>query len=277
MAERQDDVRRHYGIPVIVEKLLAELKKQGVDPDRLKPEALFPYDQLHGRELAATKDHVGRLGLDPSKKTLDVGSGIGGPSRYIAATTGATVDGVDLTQEFVEAATELTRRCGLAGKARFHQGDALALPFGGDHFDAACCLYVAMNIEDKGKLAAEIARALKPGGKLVWSEVVLGPKGAPNFPLPWAASPEYSFLVPPETLRKAIEGSGLKIVEWTDETGIIGQWMRERQAEAQAGKQPPSALGLALGADFAERRRNYGQSMMEGRIGSMLVLAEKPH
>jgi len=276
MAERQDDVRRHYGIPVIVEKLLDELRKQGVDPNRFKPEALFPYDQLHGRELAATQDHVGRLGLDPKKKVLDVGSGIGGPSRYAAATTGATVDGVDLTLEFVEAATELTRRCGLADKVRFHQGDALALPFGGDHFDAACCLYVAMNIENKARLAAEIARVLKPGGKLVWSEVVLGPKAAPIFPLPWAASPEYSFLVPPDTLRTAIEGSSLTVAEWTDETGIIAQWMRERQAEAQAGKQPPSALGLALGADFAERRRNYGQSIMEGRIGSVAFVAQKP-
>jgi SAM-dependent methyltransferase len=276
MAERQDDVRRHYGIPVLVEKLLDELKNQGQDPERFKPEALYPYDQLHGRELAATKDHVARLALKPGMKVLDVGSGIGGPARYIAATTGASVDGVDLTHEFVEAAAELTKRCGLAGKAHFHQGDALALPFGGDHFDAAFCLYVAMNIEGKAALAAEIARVLKPGGKVVWSQVVLGGKGAPTFPLPWASSPEYSFLLPPDDLRAAIESAGLKVTKWSDESGIIAVWMRERQAEAKAGKQPPSALGLAMGADFAERRRKYAENMMEGRIGSILAVAEKP-
>jgi hypothetical protein len=52
--------------------------------------------------------------------------------------------------------------------------------------------------------------------------------------------------------------------------------MRERQAEAKAGTQPPSALGLAMGADFAERRRKYAENMMEGRIGSILAVAEKP-
>jgi len=132
-----------------------------------------------------------------------------------------------------------------------------------------------MNIENKAKLAGEIGRVLKPGGKLVWSEVVLGPAGSPKFPLPWATTPEFSFLVPAEKLRAAIEGAGLKITEWTDEAGIIGQWMRDRQAEAQAGKTPPSALGLVLGADFTERRKNYAQSLMEGRIGSIVVVAEK--
>ena len=276
MAERQDDVRRHYGISTLVETLLGELKKQGHDPEKFKPEALYPYDQLHGREFLATKEHVARLSLRPGMKVLDVGSGVGGPARYIAATTSATVDGVDLTHEFVEVATELTRRSGLSDKARFHQGDALALPFGGDHFDAAFCLYVAMNIEGKAALATEIARVLKPGGKLVWNQVVLGDKGAPTFPLPWASSPEYSFLLPPQELRAAIEGAGLKITEWTDESGTITEWMRARQAEAKAGKQPPSALGLAMGADFAERRRKYAENMMEGRIGSILAVAEKP-
>jgi ubiquinone/menaquinone biosynthesis C-methylase UbiE len=40
-----------------------------------------------------------------------------------------------------------------------HQGSALAMPFGGNHFDCAYMLHVRMNIEDKDKLAAEVARA----------------------------------------------------------------------------------------------------------------------
>ncbi|HVO01005.1 MAG TPA: hypothetical protein VMT54_02330 [Candidatus Cybelea sp.] len=94
MAERQDEVRRHYGSAALVDKLLAELKTRGLAPDKLTAETLFPYDQLHGRELAATREHIGRLALASGKKVLDVGSGIGGPSRFVAATTGATVDGV---------------------------------------------------------------------------------------------------------------------------------------------------------------------------------------
>src|SRR3954467_15207789 len=116
MAERQDDVRKHYGIPALAEKIIAALGSLGIDATRLKPEQLYPFDQLHGRNIEATRDHVARLNLKPAETVLDVGCGAGGPARYIAVTTGAKVTGLDLTPEFVATAQELTRRCGLEGQ-----------------------------------------------------------------------------------------------------------------------------------------------------------------
>ena len=52
-------------------------------------------------------------------EVLDIGSGLGGPARFLAATRGLRVVGVDLTPEYVDVANELTRRCGLADRARF--------------------------------------------------------------------------------------------------------------------------------------------------------------
>src|SRR6185369_16304800 len=146
MAERQDDVRKHYGIPALAAKIVAALETLGTDTTRLKPEQLYPFDQLHGRNIEATRDHVGRLGLKSGETVLDVGCGIGGPARYIAATTGAKVTGLDLTPEFVATAQDLSRHCGLEGQVAFQEGDALAMPFAAARFDAALCLYVAMNI-----------------------------------------------------------------------------------------------------------------------------------
>ena len=60
---------------------------------------------------------------------IDIGSGIGGPARYLAATYGCRVSGVDLTAEFVATAMDLTRRVGLADRVDFRQGSALDLPF----------------------------------------------------------------------------------------------------------------------------------------------------
>src|SRR4051794_13290750 len=194
MAERQDDVRKHYSIPEMAAKVIAVLENLGIDPAHLKAEQLYPMDQLHGRNIDATRDHVARLDLSSRDHALDVGCGVGGPARYIAATTGAKVTGLDLTPDFIATARELTGRCNLEKLVSFREGDALAMPFEANTFDAALCLYVAMNIEAKAKLAGEIARVLKPGGRLIWSQVVLGDAGAPQFPLPWARDAASSFL-----------------------------------------------------------------------------------
>ena len=278
MAERQDDVRKHYSIPALAAKFIDALEASGINPMQMKAEQLYPFDQLHGRNIDATRDHVGRLKLAPTAHVLDIGCGVGGPARYIAATTGAKVTGIDLTADFIETARMLSQRCGLDGKVAFEEGDALAMPFKDAAFDAALCLYVAMNIEAKDKLAAEIARVLKPGGQLVWSQVVLGDAGAPQFPLPWARDAAFSFLTTPAALRQAIESSGLEILEWIDERPIILAWMEQQRQAAAAHSAPskPSINDMLLGEDFPERRKNFARNMAEGRIGSIALVARKP-
>ena len=62
--------------------------------------------------------------------------------RATCAHYGCTVMGVDLTQEFVSVAREVTRRCGMEGNPSFEHGDILALPFEDATFDAAWSLCV---------------------------------------------------------------------------------------------------------------------------------------
>jgi SAM-dependent methyltransferase len=255
---------------------LSALQGAGIDPAHFKAEQLYPFDQFHGRNLDATRDHVALLKIGASDTVLDIGSGLGGPARYIAATHGAKVTGIDLTPEFVATARTLSERCGLSGQVAFQEGDALAMPFASGTFNAALCLYVAMNIENKTKLAAEMFRVLQPGGRLVWSQVVLGDGGTPEFPLPWAREAAFSFLTTPQVLRKAVKDSGLTIVEWVDERPIILAAIQHQQA---APPPPPAAIAIRdmlLGSDFSVRLKNFGRNMAEGRIGSIVLVAEKP-
>src|SRR4051794_35451478 len=136
MNEVEARVTRHYGSDDLTGRILVALTEAGLDVDKLSAETLFPFDQMHGRQLTATKEHVGRLALDPAQHVLDVGSGIGGPARYMAFTTGCRVTGIDLTEAFVAAARELTARCGLSERVDFHVGNALAMPFDDAAFDA---------------------------------------------------------------------------------------------------------------------------------------------
>lgn len=268
-AEVEAGVARHYASADLTGRILSALAKAGLDIEKLTADQLFHFDQMHGRQLSATREHVGRLALDASKHVLDVGSGIGGPARYMAFTYGCRVTGTDLTESFVATARDLTARCGLEGLVTFERGNALAMPFATATFDAAACQYVAMNIPDKGALLREIARVLKPGGRLVFSSVVAR-SGAPPYPLPWAREASVSFLIPAEAHRPLFEEAGLSILEWTDETEIL---------RCASGSPPPPTSAemrkLVSGDDFTERSRNFGAGIADGSLGSILVVAER--
>src|SRR6185437_11733880 len=102
---------------------------------------------------------------------------------------------IDLTADFVTAASELTRRVGLADRADFRQASALDLPFPDAGFDLAWSQNVAMNIADRPRYYAEMYRVLKPGGRAGIQDVAQGPGGPPHYPLMWADTPQTSFLL----------------------------------------------------------------------------------
>ncbi len=266
-------VQDHYGSDGIVSRILAALPEgRG---DQLTAPDLYPFDQFHGRELAATKDHAALLAPKPSDRVLDIGAGIGGPARYIALTFGCEVIGIDLTPHFVEAATDLTNLAGLSGRVRFVQGDAAALPFEAATFDRACCLYVGMNLPDVAAVLAEAARVLRPGGRLVWSQVTTG-QGDPPYPLPWARVPEASHLISAKVLKAAITAAGFDVDRIEDETAII---LDHAGAMKAAGRVPSAEHVLAnqvvMGDDFMDRRRNFIAGMGNGSLRGQVAVAHR--
>ena len=195
MTKDTDAVRERYAISGILDRVNAFLLKRGIDPEHPTYQELFSCDQLHGRGIEATRDHIERGGINSSMQVLDLGCGVGGCSRAIAATCGCRVTGIDLTPQFIEVARELTRRCRMADRIEFRQADALDLPFADGTFDHVWCHNVTMNIQDKRKLASEVARVLKRGGRFSCSELGQGPGDALIFPLTWATDASASFLV----------------------------------------------------------------------------------
>ena len=176
----ESEVSRHYTRGDLLARLEARLREDGCDPARPTFDALAPYDHFHGRGLEATEETADLLEASATDHVLDVGSGIGGPARYVARRFGCRVSGIDLTAEFCEVARHLTSLLGLEGRVSVRQGDALSMPFADAAFDGAYSMNVSMNIADKCALYRQIHRVLKPGARLVLSEVVQGPGGAPT-------------------------------------------------------------------------------------------------
>jgi ubiquinone/menaquinone biosynthesis C-methylase UbiE len=161
--EDASEITSHYQRGDLLERLRAALVEDGVDPDNPTIEALAPYDQFHGRGLEATEELADALQVSPNDHILDVGSGIGGPARYLAHRFGCRVTGIDLTDEFCEVARHVTRIVRLDDRVSFEQGDALAMRFEAASFDGAYSMNVSMNIADRLRLYEEIHRVLRHG------------------------------------------------------------------------------------------------------------------
>jgi ubiquinone/menaquinone biosynthesis C-methylase UbiE len=266
-----DAVVAHYGRADLLDRIDAALRQAGKDPQRPTVDDLAPVDEFHARGREATKELLALLPKDVDTEVLDIGSGLGGPARYLAATRGLKVVGIDLTPAYVALAEELTRRCGLSDRVRFLQADATDLPFPAASFAAAYTQHVAMNIENKEALYAGVARVLRPGATFIVYDILQGPGGPVRYPTPWSADGSTSFLVDLPTLEGLLEAAGLRVVERVDRRAESLEWFEARAAAAASG--PPTGIHLLLGPLFAPAFKNLTDNLRESRVAPTLVRA----
>lgn len=267
----QTAVVAHYSRSDLLARLDAALRQAGKDPQRPAIDDLAPVDEFHSRGREATKDVVALLPEAIDTEVLDIGSGLGGPARFLAATRGFKVVGIDLTPDYVAVAEELTRRCGLADRVRFLTADATDLPFPDASFAAAFTQHVAMNIEDKAALYGEAARVLRPGAVLVIHDILKGPGGAVRYPTPWSADGRTSFLVSLDELCQHLEQAGFVLEEAHDRREISIAWFEARAAAAAQGGPPPTGIHLLLGPMFKEAFANLVASLRDaGAVPTLL-------
>ena len=263
MTDTTSNVRKHYNALNLTDRIKSALTAVAPEGQMLTVAQLAPLDQFHTRGILATAELATAAGLRPSTRVLDLGCGIGGPARYLAATFGCKVRGVDLSTSFIDAATYLTARCGLSDRVTFEVGDALHLPHEEAAFDAVFLQHVAMNVEDRAALYTEVHRILAPGGRLATFDLVLR-DGDVLYPAPWARDASTSFLLSESDTRTTLEQSGFKPVFWRNDTQTALEWFKA----AIAGS-PPTALnlGLVIGPDFPAIARNLGRNIGENRLG----------
>jgi SAM-dependent methyltransferase len=269
-------VAEHYARGDVGAAIIAALEAAGKDVSRLGLDDLAQVDEFHARGRAATVELTVALGLSAGMRVLDVGSGVGGPSRYVAATYGCHVVGIDLTEEFCRAAALLSERVGLGDRTEYRPGDARATPFADGAFDAAYTQHVAMNIADKAGLYAEVSRVLKPGARFGIYDLLRGDGGEVLYPVPWARDPATSFVVRPGELRALLETAGFDVVSWRDTAAEARLWLEQMRARMAEPDPPPNTLRLLFGDEAKAMVQNLSRNLLEERVVPTEAICRKP-
>lgn len=246
--------------------------------ERLTSADLAALDQFHVRGLAGTMDLAEAAEIERDATVIDIGSGLGGPSRYLAEAFGCRVTGVDLNPAFVEAASYLGNRSAAHDRVQYMCADALALPFESASFDYGWTQHVAMNIADRDRLYAEAFRVLRSGGRLCIYDILAGSGEPLHFPVPWSKDASTSFVVSPASMIRSLEGQGFRLSKWTDQTrlGIASMAEMEQSHRRAPASRATLGLQLVMGPDWPAMAANMRRNLVEGRTRLVQTIFDRP-
>ncbi|MGH2383392.1 MAG: class I SAM-dependent methyltransferase [Candidatus Limnocylindria bacterium] len=233
---------------------------------------------FHPGGAALTGRLLRSLGMGPGDTVADVACGLGASSLQLAREAGCRVVGIDLSPDSVEAARRAAADEALDGSVRFLVGDAEALPLEDGSVDGVLCECSLCTFPDKPAAAAELARVLRPGGRLALSDMTADPGRLPASLKTldaWIACLADARPLP--ELLDLLGGAGLvvEIVEHHDDAlarlldRVDARLRLARVALARSGDPALVERGLELLADARE-------SLDCGILGYAVVVARRP-
>lgn len=260
-----------------VERILNELHHQGIDEDApLSVEDLTPFDQYHYHGTDAVDEAAGLLGVGEQSQILEIGSGIGGPARYMASTTGSKVTAVELQPDLSTLSKDLTERCGLGDRVEHICANVLDNPLEGRTFDAIVSFLVFLHIPARAELFSVCHSLLKPGGAMVIEDYIK--LREPNEEQAEALRDKVQCPYVPdmETYRQDLLDAGFISVEIEDMSAAWTQFTGERLAAYKARREHNV---LVNGEDLTDGLQDFYATtaglFADGVIGGVRILARR--
>ena len=270
-------IHSYYSPNDLYNSIIEGLNTIGKELSEVTLDDLQPVDEFHIRGDVATKELIKLSDFTPGMHILDVGCGVGGSTRRLSHETGCRATGIDLSEQYIDAAERLTQLLNMQERVKFHAASALARPFDDNTFDAVWAIQMNMNVEDKLLWLQEVYRAIKPGCRAVLYEVCGHINTPVHFPVPWAQDSTMSFLVPPEEFRDIITSAGFDINVWNDKTDLAQKAFAHMTEPMGEPDLPELGVHLLVGNDILTKAYNLHRNLDEERVSLIEAVAVKPY
>ncbi len=254
---------------------LAEIGKMAEDP--LNVDELSAFDQMHYHGTDALDVALAMLGIEGQQRWLEIGSGIGGPARYLAAYSDAHVTALELQPDQHEVATSLTARCGLGDRVEHLCGDFLEFERAPGSFDAIVSWLALYHIPERARLLDKCHRLLAPGGRFYAEDLCLRGDLNPS-QRRQLVTELYAITLPHiSEYRQDLEQAGFEVELCQSMSSDWAEFVRVRLAQYRADRARHLRVhGEAAVTALTEFYIAVNRHFQSGKLGGLRICARKP-
>ncbi|EGD82486.1 hypothetical protein PTSG_03135 [Salpingoeca rosetta] len=282
VAELKRDLRsmKLYDRSELVVSLYKQLAANGLSTGPLKYTDLIPFDQHHYHGTAAVDDVIAKCHISERSRVINIGSGLGGPSRYMAATTGCLVLACEIQEDLSRTAMEMTSRCGMTSKVHHMTGDFMPLSqhLQRSGYDAVVSWLTVLHFQDRLSLFRQCHELLRPGGFFFAADFFA--RGALTAEEKQTLADEVgceTLAASLEDYKHELELAGFKVTTLEDMSEDWTAYTRERVNALTAKRKETGAI---VGQDVFDRMLRFYSTVADlykgGNLGGLQVVAQKP-
>ena len=260
-----------------VDRIFNELREIGKSTSStLLVEDLTKFDQLHYHGTDAIDIFIEKLEINEKTKILDVGSGIGGPARYLADKTGAEITAIELQSDQNNLAKDLTKKCGLSNKVNHICGDILDYDFKNQTFDAVVSWLTLYHIANHEILLKKLFDLLNPNG-FFYTEDITSRINLSDADRKEIKKEIYGIHLPYfDKYISNLEQNGFKLIFSEDMSSSWTDFTKERIKKYNSEKERNIRVHGKEVYDSLNSFYNFvGQYFSNGKLGGIRVIAKK--
>jgi SAM-dependent methyltransferase len=236
-------------------------------------------DELHPGGEATTRRTLELIAVEPGERLLDIASGKGDSALLAARERGCVVTGVDYGEAAVTDAGRAADAAGVGDRIEFRVGDAEALPFDDQTFDAVLCECSLCTFPDKPRALAEMYRVLRPGGRVAIADVLADHDRLPvSLSGPLATAACVGSALGREDLQRLLASSGFRLLavrSCTEEAAEMAERVHDRLRGARilgADRTAAPALAIKEAIAMAAAAR---EAIAQGALDYAIFAAER--